>query len=105
MDDLPFEVAYQLTTLQVLFTREKILSGYDRKIRQEIVALILQRCKQNTIRQFGAPEVIACIMYDDAFPPAIDLLGPNFAEWPEQFHPDTKEINLLFSIAEEYISN
>jgi hypothetical protein len=103
MDDLPFELGYQLTTLQVLFTREKILSEYDRKTRQEIVALMLQRCKRNTDRQLGTPEVIACIMYNDAFPPAIDLLGRNFTEWFEHFHPTTEKINRLFSIAEEYI--
>jgi hypothetical protein len=104
-DDLPFEAAFQLTTLQVLFTREKILSEYDRKTRQEIVALMLQRCKPNDIPQlFGTPEVIACIMYDGAFPPAIDLLGLNFAKWFQHFYPDTEKTNRLFSIAEEYIS-
>ena len=105
-DDLPFEAAYQLTTLHVLFTREKILSEYNRKTRKEIVALMLQHCRQNNTSQlFGTPEVIACIMYDDAFAPAVDLLGPDFAEWYDSFYPAAETVNRLFSIAEEYVSD
>jgi hypothetical protein len=102
VDDLPLEILYGLPTLHVLFTREKILSEYDRKARQEIVSLMLKRW--NSVRPFGAPEAIACIMYDDAYQPAVKLLKAKFAVNFEHYHASTEEANSLFSMAKKYIS-
>jgi hypothetical protein len=98
-DNLPIESAYQLITLQVLFTREKILSEFDRKTRQEIVSLLLERSR-HTGRSFGTYEVIALIMYADLYAPVVDLLSPNLD--PMWFTAGDRTDSII-SMAENYI--
>jgi hypothetical protein len=99
-DDIPIEAPYQLITLQALFTREKILSEYDRKARREIVSLLLEHLR-HAGRPLGTYEVIALIMYADRYEPAIKLLGQNID--PLWFTAVTEIREAIASMAKKYI--
>ncbi|MDR2388930.1 MAG: hypothetical protein LBD89_03980 [Tannerellaceae bacterium] len=76
----------QLTVLQALFTRNKILSQYNKEAKQEIVSLLLQRYGQ-TGASFGTLEVMTWIMYNDLYKPVVRLfnnaLNPEWFTFPE----------------------
>ncbi|MDR1407632.1 MAG: hypothetical protein LBJ23_06260 [Tannerella sp.] len=100
----------QLTVLQVLFTREKILDALDGKERREAVALLLQHCEQTGglpdifTHNNGAREVMAWIMYDDGYAPVVNLFnGRNpKSEW---FTLTTEEADGIVSFANSYINH
>jgi hypothetical protein len=97
-----WDATAQIIALHVLFTREKILSRYDSHTKRQLVALLLQNLRQLEAldMRLGILEVMAWIMYDDRYAPAVAHFGPSLnKDW---LTLTSEGIPFLLSFAESY---
>jgi hypothetical protein len=102
-------VSIQLTVLEVLFVKQKILNQYDLKQKRQIVDLLLFRYRQ--IKQLNAQglivsgtlTVIARILYESQYAPAVQFFGDNL-NW-DYFTLSSEKIDDVIRFANDFINN
>jgi hypothetical protein len=99
-------ITFQLTALEVLFTREKILQPLTTTQKQQIVSLLLEKYRleqTNGLGITGSVTTMAWIMYDDHYAPVVQYYDgtPLSKEW---FNVDTGQLGDIVLFAEKYIS-
>lgn len=101
--------SYQLTALEVLFTRKKILQPLTTPQKQQIVSLLLEKYRleqSNGLGTRGSVTTMAWIMYDDRYSPVVTYYdGTNLSEeWLEWFDLHSEgEVDDIISFSEKYI--
>ncbi|MDR0575812.1 MAG: hypothetical protein LBG96_17625 [Tannerella sp.] len=68
----------QLTILEILFTREKILRQLDTAQKKQVVVLLLEKCRRKQDERIGingSLAAMAWIMYEDKYLPVIAFYG------------------------------
>jgi hypothetical protein len=95
----------QLTALEVLFTKQEILQQLDNKQKKQLVALLLQKYKQQIAYKVPLEgvtcAVITWIMYEDKYPPVIKYYdGKTLSK--EWFDVLSNEFDNIILFAENY---
>jgi len=94
----------QLTVIEALFTRDKILETLTSAQKKQIVALLLEKYKQKTLNNVGAGgslETMVVIMAADQYPP-VTALYENLGEWKEWL-TIWDHLDEIVPFAEDYI--
>jgi hypothetical protein len=94
----------QLTVLEILFTREKILQQLNTKQKKQVVALLLNKyeLKKGTGIN-GSLTAMAWILYDDNYPPVKTFYGNNELS-KENFEVYGEDIEDIILFAKKYIN-
>ncbi|MDR0698479.1 MAG: hypothetical protein LBG28_04570 [Tannerella sp.] len=99
------QLSIQLTVLEMLFTRKKILQPLDAVQKKRVVALMLDQYKQKAENRLGVGGTLAAmawIMYDDHYLP-IRTLYENRGQSRAYFEVYQEEADYIVSSAENYI--
>jgi hypothetical protein len=99
------QFSVQLTVLEILFTKEKILRQLNTKQRKQAVARLLDKYKQKLNKETGingSLAAMAWIMYDDNYPPVKTFYG-NKDLSKENFEVYEKDMEDIILFTENYI--